>query len=240
MQVVLLRVGIDTGSGGIHGPLFRDGSFEYIPIPDYFGGRGVDERTYGNTVSRKGQRLVSYFPESLRTKMDDQSVHFDPEFETFTYGDPTRPKNSLRRLAEGSLLVFYAGLKGWDFDCAPALYIVGYFEVAKAGLADSFSNTELTELFGSNFHVRHRVVFEDQKGRLVLVKGGAGSSLLRKARRISSVGKNRSGGPLHRLSPEMQQVFGDFGGHTSIQRSPPRWVAPEFAERAGEYVRTLQ
>ena len=54
MQVVLLRVGIDTGSGGIHGPLFRDGSFEYIPIWDRFGGRGVDERTYGNTLSRKG------------------------------------------------------------------------------------------------------------------------------------------------------------------------------------------
>ena len=42
MQVVLLRVGIDTGSGGILGPLFSDGSFEYIPIPDCFAGRGVD------------------------------------------------------------------------------------------------------------------------------------------------------------------------------------------------------
>ena len=39
MQVVLLRVGIDTGSGGIHGPLFADGSFEYIPIPDGFKGK---------------------------------------------------------------------------------------------------------------------------------------------------------------------------------------------------------
>ena len=240
MHVVLLRVGIDTGSGGIHGPLFRDGSFEYIPIPDHFGGRGVDERTYGNTLSRKGQRLVGYFPKSRRTKMDDQSVHFDPEFETFTYGDPTRPKNSLRRLDEGSLLVFYAGLQGWDFDCAPALYIVGYFQVANAGLAESFSHAELTEMFGNNFHVRHRAVFEDQKGRLVLVKGATGSRLLQQARRISSVGKNRSGGFLHRLSPEMQQVFGDFGGHTSIQRSPPRWVIPEFAERAAEFVRALR
>ena len=34
MQVILLRVGIDTGSGGIHGPLFKDGTFEYIPIQD--------------------------------------------------------------------------------------------------------------------------------------------------------------------------------------------------------------
>ncbi len=172
--------------------------------------------------------------------MDDQSIHFDPEFETFTYGDPTRLKSSLKRLDEGSLLVFYAGLEGWDFHCGPALYIVGYFQVAKAGLADSFSHTELAELFGNNFHVRHRAVFQDQKDRLVLVKGSAGSRLLRKARRISSVGKNRTGGLLHRLSPEMQEVFGDFGGRTSIQRSPPRWVIPEFVERAAEYVRALR
>ena len=172
--------------------------------------------------------------------MDGQAIHFDPEFETFTYGDPTRLKSSLRRLDEGDILVFYAGLEGWDFHCEPALYIVGYFQVAKAGLAESFSRPELTELFGNNFHVRHRVVFENQRDRLVLVKGTAGSRLLRKARRISSVGQNRSGGLLHRLSPEMQQVFGDFGGHTSIQRSPPRWVIPEFAERAAEYVKTLR
>ena len=42
MQVVLLRVGIDTGSGGILGPLFSDGLFEYIPIPD---SKGLDKRT---------------------------------------------------------------------------------------------------------------------------------------------------------------------------------------------------
>ena len=240
MQVVLLRVGIDTGSGGIHGPLFRDGSFEYIPIPDRFGGRGVDERTYGNTLSRRGQRLVSYFPESRRTKMEDQSLHFDPEFETFTYGDPTRVKNSLSRLEAGSLLVFYAGLKGWDFHCPAALYIIGYFEVARAGFAGSFGSRELARLFRNNFHVRHRAVLEDQRDRLVLVKGGAGSRLLRKANCISSIGKNRSGGSLHRLSPEMQQVFGNFGGRTSLQRSPPRWVIHDFTERAAEYVRALR
>ena len=184
--------------------------------------------------------MVSYFPERLRTRMDDQAIHFDPEFESYTYGDPTRLKSSLRRLEHRDLLVFYAGLEGWDFHCEPALYIVGYFQVAKAGMAESFSRAELTELFGNNFHVRHQSVFEDQKGRLVLVKGGAGSRLLRTAKRISSVGQNSSGGFLHRLSPEMQQVFGDFGGRTSIQRSPPRWVFPQFAERAAEYVRTLR
>jgi hypothetical protein len=34
MNVVLLRVGVDEGAGGIQGPLLEDGTFEYIPIPD--------------------------------------------------------------------------------------------------------------------------------------------------------------------------------------------------------------
>ncbi|HVP52940.1 MAG TPA: hypothetical protein VMT05_12555 [Terriglobales bacterium] len=240
MQVVLLRVGIDTGSGGIHGPLFRDGSFEYIPIPDRFRDKGVDSRTYGNTRGRNAQTLVDYFPQARREKLSGQCIHFDPEFETFTYGDPTPPKASLRRLSEGSLLVFYAGLEGWDFHCEPALYIIGYFEVARAGLATSYSRAELAGMFRNNFHVMHGEVFEEQKGRLVLVKGNGNSRLLTKAVRISSVGMDRNGRPLQRLALEMQRVFGDFAGNTSIQRSPPRWVAPDFSRCAAEFVLSLR
>lgn len=240
MQVVLLRVGIDTGSGGIHGPLFTDGSFEYIPIPDGFGGKGVDKRTYGNTCGRKGQRLVDYFPESRRGKVLGQSFHFDPEFETFTYGDPTIPKRSLRQLSDGDLLVFYMGLKGWDFDCPPALYITAFFEVARAGLASSFAKKELAEMFRNNFHVMHTDVLNDQRDRLVLIKGSANSRLLKKAVKISELGTDKSGHPLQRLSPEMQAVFGGFAGNTSIQRSPPRWVAPEFIQPASEFLSALR
>src|ERR1039457_6081337 len=162
MQGVLLRVGIDTGSGGIHGTLFSDGSFEYFPIPDCFASKGVDKRTYGNTLGKIGRGLVDYFPEARRERVCNQSIHFDPEFETFTYGDPTIPKTSLRQLGDGSLLVFYAGLKGWDYDCPPALYIIGYFEVARASLATSLSEAELVGMFQNNFHVMHGDVFEDQ------------------------------------------------------------------------------
>jgi len=240
MQVVLLRVGIDTGSGGIHGPMFADGSFEYIPIPDNFGRKGVDKRTYGNTLSKTGRKLVDYFPEARREKVFNQSIHFDPEFETFTYGDPTSPKARLRELEEGSLLVFYAGLEGWDFHCSPALYIIGFFEVDRARKVSSFATKEVDEMFRNNFHVMHRKVFEDQKERLVLVKGSPSSRLLTKAVRISSLGRDKSGHPLQRLSPEMQTIFGEFGGNTSIQRSPPRWVAPEFIQRAVQFVSALR
>lgn len=240
MQVVLLRVAIDTGSGGIHGPLFKNGEFEFVPICDKRNRFGVNRETYGNTkgtIHRKP--LVDYFPESRRERVRNMWLHHDPEFGTFTYGDPTRPKAGLRRLEKGDLLVFYAGLRGWDFRCNPSLYIIGYFEVEKAIEARSHKWNGLLKEFGRNFHVRHRPVFEDQKDRLVLIKGGRKSRLLKKARRISVLEMNKADRPIHVLSPEMREIFGDFNGHVSIHRSPPRFVLPEFVKGAARFVRSL-
>ncbi len=237
MKVVLLRIGIDTGCGGIHGPLFADGTFEYVPIPD---GHAVDERTYGNTVGRHGRKLIDYFPAAMRNRMADQPMHVDPEFDTFTYGDPTTPKAGLRHLRPGDLLVFYCGLRGWDFASDPALYLMGFFEVEKAGVASEFTKTELDRLFSCNFHVRHRRVFQRQKESLVVVKGATNSRLLHEPIRISANGKDCAGKPLKILSPAMRKVFGDFGGRVSIQRSPPRWVEPEFTTKAVDFVRSLE
>jgi hypothetical protein len=242
-QVVLLRVGIDSGCGGLHGPLFEDGSFEFVCIPD---NHGVSVHTYGNMVGRDGKPLASYFSESRRKVMAKRHVHVDPEFETFTYGDPTTPKRSLRHLRPGDLLVFYCGLQewdadgGWNRDRRPALYLVGYFEVARAGMAGEFDRKVLRNEFASNFHVRYPSLFERQRDDLVLVKGGPGSRLFRKAYQISVEGQDRSGNPLKVLSLEMRRVFGDFGGHVSIQRSPPRWVEPAFVDRATGYLNDLE
>lgn len=241
MQVVLLRVGIDTGSGGIHGPLFRNGDFEFIPIRDKRNRFGVNNETYGNMIGRLGSEpLVQYFPEARQAKVRDLWLHNDPEFQSNTYGDPTRPKAGLKRLRKGDLLVFYAGLEGWDFDCKPSLYIIGYFEVEKVVHAQGHSWNELRRDFGSNFHVRHRRVFEDQKERLILVKGGRRSKLLKKARRISVLGKNKAGKYIHVLSPEMRRIFGDFDGHISIHRSPPRFVFAEFVGKAARFIGSLK
>lgn len=237
MQVAMVRIGIDTGSGGIHGPLFQDGTFEYIPIPDTL---GKDERTYGITIGKHGKRLVDYFPQARKAKVADQSIHFDPEFSTFTYGDPTSPKAGLRHLKKGDYLIFYCGLKGWNCSAEPALYLMGYFEISKAGYASGYTPTQRHELFRENFHVRHKSIYERQKECLVLVKGSRNSRLLSKAVLISTVGQDRSGKPLKILSPKMQKIFGDFGGKLSFQRSPTRWVDPAFTERAVQYVRSLE
>jgi len=237
MKVAMLRVGIDAGCGGIQGPLFQDGSFEYVPIPN---GTDIDPRTYEKLVGRHGRPLIDYFPYSLKSKMIYKSAHVDPEFETFTYGDPTRPKAGLRKLEKGDMLIFYCGLEGWDFRCDPGLYLMGYFEVKTAGLATDYSSDEIERIFGKNFHVRHKSRFDNEKYQLVLVKGSSSSRLLNKAVLISTMGKDKRGRPLKILSPEMREIFGDFKGKLSFQRSPPRWVNPEYVARAVKFMRSFE
>ena len=234
MKVALLRVGIDSGCGGMDGPLFSDGAFEYLPIPD---SSGLDKRTYGNQLARDGRPWVDFFPSARRIAMRNQSLHLDPEFISFTYGDPTPPKAGLRRLTSGDMLVFYAGLRGYDHDAPPALYLIGYFEVAFAGLARELSQEQI-HTCRDNFHVRHKSVFLEQRDRLVLVKGSPGSRMLNKAVKISIMGQDRAGKPLKVLSPEMQKIFGGFDGKISFQRSPTRWVNSDNVGLAAEFVRS--
>ena len=239
MHVVLLRVGIDSGCGGMQGPLLNNNHFEYIPIPDKF---GIDKRTYSNVRGRYGKYLIDYFSKGRRKKMAKQSIHFDPEFTTFTYGDPTTPKRSLRKLNAGDLLVFYCGLSKWDPRNGMSkhrhdLYIIGYFEVKKAGYALDFTRETQRKLFGKNFHVMHQPVFQKQKSCLILVKGNKNSRLFKKAVKISSNGKDKNGTPLKIISPRMQKYFGNFDGHPSIQRSPPRWVQSQWVGQAAKFIR---
>lgn len=227
----------------MQGPLLKDGSFEFVCIPDR---HRVGVHTYGNFVGRFGRPFVDYFAASRRPAMSAQQIHVDPEFETFTYGDPTSPKRSLRTLKPGDVLAFYAGLQewdessGWNTESRPGLYLVGYFVVSLAGMALDFSDDERRSEFGSNFHVRHLQLYRRQKSDLVLVKGGNGSRLLKKAHRISAEGQDCNGKPIKVLSPAMQRVFGDFDGRIAIQRSPPRWVAEKHIEKAIAFLSKLE
>ncbi len=143
-------------------------------------------------------------------------------------------------LRPGDLLVFFCGLEGWDHPAAPALYLLGYFEVAVAGRARDFTERERRELFGENFHVRHECIYRQQEDRLVLVKGSPDSRLFERAVAISEPGWTRTGKPLKVLSREMQAIFGGFDGRLSFQRSPTRWVDPAFVDRAAAFVRSLR
>ena len=232
-QVVLLRVGIDTGCGGGLAPIFADGTFTWVPIP---GRRGPK---FSEVIDQHGRPLTHYFKGKVREELRDWPVHKSPEWNGMTYVDPTRPKKSLARLEQGDVLVFYAGLKPWDFEGEPGLYIIGHFQVLFAGLAPDLYHYDLFNLFRNSAVWRPWIAFRALPKHLVLVKGSKGSRLLEKAAKISVYGEDSAGRKLHVLSPAAQEVFGDFEGKISIQRCPPRWVYPEFTGRAVEYILSL-
>lgn len=160
-EALLLRVGIDSGTGDAHGPLLSDGTFEYVPIPE--SRETTENRTYGDIVGHHGERLSTYVPHLV-----DDRPHYDPEFRTYTYGDPSPIKRSqLARLAEGDLLIFYAGLEPIDGSAPPLLYAIGYFTVDAAHDLDAMTSAERERAFAAfphNAHVKARGVTPESPG----------------------------------------------------------------------------
>lgn len=236
MGVCLLRVGIDTSEemGGTFGPLLSPkGRFEYVPVKEAYGRQG---KTYGQTKGENTAKLLSTYVPELKSA----TVHYDPEFRTNTYGDfLKKPKQGLRFLKREDLLVFYAGLEPYRFTAPKkrGLYIIGYFEVEKAGLAREYSKKELKHLFAANFHVRPYLESGiPLERKLFLVKGKEtekekGSRLLRKARLISNVRRRDCAGRwVWVLNPPARSVLGKIGNINCIQRAVPHWVKGDSAE----------
>ena len=125
MSGYLIRVGLDTGDigGGGHAPINYDGTFDYIPIPEDISTQ--EETTYDTLESRIGAPIEEYPNRPALTK-----IHRDPEFETYTYGEvgPSK-RNSLRKLTEGDLLIFYSSLQPRYRQAPVRLFIIGYFTV---------------------------------------------------------------------------------------------------------------
>ena len=218
MKAMLLRVGIDKGCGGALSPIFKDGSFEYIPIPES-DPETCETRTYQNTLGRTSSHLSDFLP----SKICQSKMHFDPEFETFTYGDPSKSKRKfLLKLDKNDLLIFYAGLIPYQNDeYLNALYIIGYFLVKNIIDFNDLSEEEklkFCNLYSNNSHVKCNDLND-----LVIVEGDKNKSqLLDKAILISKPHLNRIGRPYHAVSPEMEKLLGIKG---SIQRSiPPRMI----------------
>ena len=218
MKALLLRVGIDKGSGGTYGPIFEDGSFEFVPIPETY--RSCTATTYGERIGRRRKPLSTYVPPALR----HVPMHDDPEFEMRTYGDATAKRRFLLELSEGDLLVFYAGLKPFNHDnddYPEALYFVGYFTIDHVIDFNWLSASERAayrQRYPSNAHVKRGYAFEN----LVIVTGSKNSRLLHRARLISQKKPDTSGRPTYALSPEMEELLGISG---FIQKSmPPRLV----------------
>ena len=217
MKALLLRVGIDKGTDGALAPIFANGTFEYIPLSEK-NQNTLETKTFNNTMGVNGV----YFSQYLPKKIKHRKLHFDPEFETFTYGDQTAKRNYLLKLKKNDLIVFYSGLTPHKNQIhEEGLYIIGYFTVDNVIDFNKLSNDEIisqSKLLKNNAHIK-----SNSHENLVIIKGQDKSSqLIKKAILISQKKLNKIGRQYHAVSPRMEKLLGITG---SIQRSiPPRFV----------------
>ena len=131
-RIYLANVGANAGHR-FTGPVFPDGAFEFIPIPedrDLPGNHAVRYKDL-RSFSEPSQDLLRYVPRRLW----DWPTHNDPEFDTFTYGDncAVSPRAaSLKGMGPGDFLFFIARLERWD-ERGPTkrygFYLVGFLEI---------------------------------------------------------------------------------------------------------------
>ncbi|MFB6254946.1 MAG: hypothetical protein ABEI06_10085 [Halobacteriaceae archaeon] len=143
MTVALLGIGADSTNATPTPPVYADGSFEYIPIPEAQGPEGtVETRTYGNTRLRHQDAPMAEFLNGIDPhgrgnftitgqELVEWPLHYDPNFEALTYGETTSRgayTKILRNLQEGDIVAFYTGLQQ-ENDGYRHRYIIGYFTV---------------------------------------------------------------------------------------------------------------
>lgn len=161
-RAVAINVGANTSLPGFRGPIYADGEFEYVPIPE--------REPVGEWVPTYADLdLPIEIPDGLL----DRRVHLDPAFaeyphcETYTYGDEYAVKaGPLSALTAGDFVFFYATLSQVGEDPEPWItpewgaYIIGSFTLS----ADPISGEQYLDLtaakrtpFAENAHLRREI-----------------------------------------------------------------------------------
>lgn len=156
-RIFLANVGANA-SHRFRSPIYPDGTFELITIPEDLDLPGR------HAVRYKDIRSFYHPEESLRhlvpRKFWDWPTHYDPEFETLTYGDnceTTARAVSLKKVEPGDFLFFIARLNHWN-DNGPTdtfgFYLVGYLEIDSI-LKDvkSRPSKDVMDRYQANAHV---------------------------------------------------------------------------------------
>ena len=183
-RAVAINVAANTNLPGRRGPVFPDGRFVYVPIPER-------EPTNEPVPTYADLDLAGHVPDDAA----GLPVHLDPEFagalgrEAYTYGDPHGVKaGPLSDLAPGDSLLFYATLtvaggpgEDRDADARAAAadrvdwlppdwgaFLIGEFRVAEVLTGEAYrdADPETRARFASNAHAR-RETFD----AAVLVRG---------------------------------------------------------------------
>ena len=146
MTVLLIGVGADTTNTWPTPPIYPDGRFEYVPIPDSHESREL--RRYGNTTLRHRDATLAnaldrvYRNGEWHRDFSDFPLHHDPNFDALTFGDPVKTRSQLLELDPDDVLAFYAGLVREGESTPIHRYLVGYFTVASITDFDALTGDE--------------------------------------------------------------------------------------------------
>jgi len=130
-KICLINVGANTSHRSIRSPLFPDGKFEFIPIPDFVLNNSKGGLKYCQLKSHNGIEITDV----INKKHQDLCAHYDPEFESYTYGDyPTfHPRAAnLCRLSKGDFIFFFSRLVHWKngrFTKEAKFCLIGFIEI---------------------------------------------------------------------------------------------------------------
>jgi hypothetical protein len=171
-----INIGANTNEPGFRGPVWPDGSFEYIPIPE---SQQTTEPvpTYGD--------LAAHLSTAIPERIHDRPVHLDPEFpeypfcERYTYGDEHGVKaGPLSELSAGDSVFFYATLSvASPADWLPptwGAFLIGHFRLAVDPVTgDPDDPIAVTDAFANNAHAKR-----DPVDARVLLRGDPAESRL--------------------------------------------------------------
>jgi len=198
-KAIILHVGAGKAPEflGTWGPIFPDGKFAYVPIPE------VDiEEAYAVKVIRpligklrptyKELNLQDLAPWCIQADKLNWPAHYDPEFETYSYGDWHESPHIryYEELQKSDYLFFMASLKYYEkiyerprpeWIESEAYYIIGYFLIERIDRFCRLTLNEILQLYWNNAHIRHIISYlydgisinklMDENKELILFKG---------------------------------------------------------------------
>lgn len=159
---IAINVAANTTLPGVRGPIFPDGSFTYLPIPEREP-TAAAVPTYGDLAPELD------LPFDMPADLHDRRLHLDPTFaeyprcDAYHYGDEHGVKaGPIAALSRGDHLLFYATLttygdpeRPWVLDDWGA-YLIGVHRVAEVLTGEGYRALAPAdrERFADNAHVK--------------------------------------------------------------------------------------
>ncbi len=226
MRALLVRVGVDQGSGGWNAPVHPESlEFVYVPIPEAKTqrfGKGL-----ATTYAQVEPALAAFSSRhcsdgagiTLPRHLGGRTTHLDPDFDRLTYGDVgLRRGRALCEFEEGDVVAFFAGLRPVRPCAHRLLYaIIGLYRVAEVVRCGDVPRDRWTE----NAHTRRKNVTATD----VIIRANSASGRLR---RCIPIGEYRE--HAYRVRRDLLEAWGGLSARDGfIQRSavPPRFIEPE-------------